>query len=283
MRHSFFPEENTILFLQQYTWQTPIDYAVTILLHNPLATTPITTIIYDSTIQCTRDPERPLFFYTIASSRKVMNGQPPQTSLDHIMQVISSLYARVVLQVNAYGQITDISNYKEICTRWKTLRKKLLRDYHTNEAIEDYILLTEIQVYDKELLLHALKKEPFIKYYFGGYYGNSKSIAMHTHYSGTDIYYPATLSYKQTTPEQVTIAVTGKRATTLSENHQLQRYMMARRKTSKTNVVSQLTTSSTATLTVDKQSGQITAIKAIDQINSNDATLKKQTLTILKK
>ena len=102
-------------------------------------------------------------------SKTFINNEETSSIADELAEKTSAVLYPLEVIVNDEGNWTGINNYKEITSRWKKVKKRILDEYE-GEWIEQYLLLNEETLEEEASLVNSLKKDWFLNSYFNAIY-----------------------------------------------------------------------------------------------------------------
>lgn len=111
------------------------------------------------------------FLVKLETKDFLINYKDPSLMIELLAAECRKPLQKIVIWMNAFGQIESLFNYEEIVESWQKVKENLALKY-SGEVVEKYIKLQDAVISDSDYLLFKLKKDLFFNHFFYPIYNN---------------------------------------------------------------------------------------------------------------
>ncbi|WP_309608996.1 hypothetical protein [Flavobacterium sp.] len=127
-----------------------------------------TNIHYEIEVECI-DHKNQHFIFEINQKQVFINNTVPDSKIENLLYRAGQTLYPLQLNINKYGQISGIVNYKYIKKRWLS-EKENIKEYYNGETVQKIIDAVDVIVLDENQLLQSLYKNWFFTLFFSPLY-----------------------------------------------------------------------------------------------------------------
>ncbi len=280
MALSFLPDDFEVLEIPKPNWESPLQYAVTIRIVEPLPIPKMHTIRYLIVLEAYVENEK--LYLKIKRSALSLNNKAPQNNFDELVLKISTLFDELHYKISSNGTLLELVNFKTIKTKWAELRNKLSEDYAGDAAVK-YIALTNGEM-TKENVSESLKKDPFLQFYFRNYQNSipedSKTMVIKDFFAHKDLRYQ--LSEKRKSADNFEVFINGMASFSEEQEKAMLNYCLRKRYLRPNDTNTKIKASLESSVSLNLENGILEDLEVNQTVNIGDKTVKEFSIHIEK-
>lgn len=121
------------------------------------------------------------YIFKFRKEKILLNGESPELKVYNLASKCTSLFFDVEVGIDKNGLLSHIHNYREIYSKWKTLKQNLCKLYE-DALSQQYIDEINTVIENRDILVFYMRKEIFLQFYFSVYFkryskGKSENIS----------------------------------------------------------------------------------------------------------